>query len=1542
MPAVARRLLHLLLAAAVAAPGSAGAAVMTTTTGGSLEILLDGADDAVVTCAGGQIKVNGADPSPGPPAACAAVSTVAVEATGSFANTIDLRGVRENAGFTNLHKPTGNLLADLALYTITVDAGPGDDTVFASDDTQIGQRIRGGAGSDALVAGSGSTQLVFDPTAASEVDTLTANTGAGRFFLDFRTLATPVTVDLNGGVGGDPLAIASHANRVLKVGTLAQAARIGTLATGSGADSITSFASASAVTTLTIVGGAGNDTFVGGPRNESYLFGNGSGADTITDTAGDNFLGFCLVTTSVTVDLTGGLGGALIAQTGGGATVQLADAGDIATREQFFRIEGGLGNDLLIGNTRGNLFTDCGGDDEMHGGPGDDTFNETIFLAGSQYLTGNDRYEGGPGNDSYIFSCNGAPAAVTDTIVELPGEGARDHLVFNQVTACDGSVRLDADLRADAPIATVGPSGGPPRITVVTGAAGQAAHFEDVTASSAQGDVIVGNDANNTITAGAGDLVAGGPGDDTFNGGTVTYALAPGPVTVDLRIRKAFGEGTDTLNTSSVIGSPFDDLMIGAGSGTTLSGGDGSDTLISAGSDTLNGDAGDDLIYAGGGTIAFGGDGDDVFIANGFGGTLNGDAGDDTFILNGGLRTVNGGAGMDTIDSRNERADTIACGDDADVLHADELDAVADDCESVNPGPPPGIPDGTGLALLTCGTMPPTFAGVSADGTRVAFTTAEALLPADVDAAVDVYLRDGSDLFLVSGGVADVDASFDAISEDGSRVLFTTTEAIPGTGDDDAAADVYEWRDGARTLLTPGTAGDVFLGGLSQPDGARAFFTTAEGLVPADTDANQDVYERSGGTYTLVSAPAMVASPPGLTFFGLISADAERIYFWTDKALLPEDTDTVGDVYERSADGLRLISGPDLPGSFGFLALPVGATPSGSHVYFTTDKRLVADDNPGFLTFDFDLYVRSAGGLALVGGAGVNAGFVGASPDGARVVFTTASALVPADTDLTTDVYLEENGVLTLVSGGTLELPVRNVRASADASRVVFETDEPLLAADLDLTSDVYEYSGGALTLVTPGTANVPAILRGATADLATVFFRTAEALVPEDADGGIDIYARTAGGVTLVAAGTANVSTVFRGNSADGAVVVFDSSEALRPADGDQTSDLYARGPGGFPADPVCDAAAGEDCGNCVDDDQDLLVDRDDPDCPPRADGAGAGLDDPKRQGKPALACQKALGKAGAKHAAATLKRLQKCTGAVFTCVQKKPDDDTCLPKAGAGCAKLLAGRAGDRAKVAKAAGKACGSPKLAPADLLGAAGLGFAAEVAGCAPFGGGDLASVGDVATCLQGQHECRAEALLGQQLPRAAELLALAGRDPAVDAPCLAAGIDAGGDGVGDPKARGAALAKCQGALAKAAVKFLGQKQKLVQKCATAVAVCLQQKRDDPKCLPKARATCGKQIAAIARPGGGVEAKLAAAVAKACGAPRVALADLLAPAGLGFDARSDECAALGVAGLATLGDVATCVVRLHECRAEQLLDLQTPRLRELLDLGEVTLP
>ena len=39
----------------------------------------------------------------------------------------------------------------------------------------------------------------------------------------------------------------------------------------------------------------------------------------------------------------------------------------------------------------------------------------------------------------------------------------------------------------------------------------------------------------------------------------------------------------------------------------------------------------------------------------------------------------------------------------------------------------------------------------------------------------------------------------------------------------------------------------------SSADGTRVFFTTDEQLVTADTDSSGDVYERSGGTTTLVS-----------------------------------------------------------------------------------------------------------------------------------------------------------------------------------------------------------------------------------------------------------------------------------------------------------------------------------------------------------------------------------------------------------------------------------------------------------------------------------------------------------------------------------------------------------------------------------------------------------------------------------------------------------------------------------------------------------------
>jgi len=549
-----------------------------------------------------------------------------------------------------------------------------------------------------------------------------------------------------------------------------------------------------------------------------------------------------------------------------------------------------------------------------------------------------------------------------------------------------------------------------------------------------------------------------------------------------------------------------------------------------------------------------------------------------------------------------------------------------------------------------------------------------------------------------------------------------------------------------------------------------------------------------------------------------------------------------------------------------------------------------------------------------------------------RVVVATDRALLPADTDDVADVYRLENGTFTLLSGGGADVPVGNHALSADATRLVFETPEALVPEDTDITTDLYLHDGATLTLLTPGSADIPAVLKGTADDVTRVFFRTAEALVPEDTDTGIDVYEWSGGTVSLVGTGTANVTTFFGGSAQQGDVAFVLSDEALLPADTDATLDLYAIGPSGFPAAPVCTVNLPDEiCDNCLDDDGDLAIDRSDADCPQPADGAGAALPDPKTLGKGAVKCQKALGKAGTKLAAAKRKRLQACAQGAFACVQLKPGDDACVTKATAKCRKSLAGVATDRAKLTAAVTKACGPPALESADLLGTSSLGFAAEAEPCAERGVASLADVADVAACVAATQACRAEALFAAETPRAAELLALLGRDPASDAPCLGASADGGGQGVADPAAR-KGIVKCQKAFAKAGAGFATQQQKLRQKCAALVATCVQQKASDPACLAKAAKTCAK----LAQKLPGAEAKVAKAIGKSCGGS-VGVAGVLASDGLGLGVQDTTCAGLGVSTLASLTDVVTCSVRLHACRAEQLLENQTPRLREWLQLG-----
>ncbi|MEO6027268.1 MAG: hypothetical protein ABIR79_10425 [Candidatus Binatia bacterium] len=354
------------------------------------------------------------------------------------------------------------------------------------------------------------------------------------------------------------------------------------------------------------------------------------------------------------------------------------------------------------------------------------------------------------------------------------------------------------------------------------------------------------------------------------------------------------------------------------------------------------------------------------------------------------------------------------------------------------------------------------------------------------------------------------------------------------------------------------------------------------------------------------------------------------------------------------------------------------------------------------------------------------------------------------------------------------------------------------------------------------------------------------------------------------------------------------------------------------------------EPCDNCRDDDGDTLVDRADPDCSARADGGGVGVGDPARA-KAASKCQKAVTKAGAGFVAKKQKLLQGCVAGVQHCLQVKPQDAGCITKAAAKCGAATAKIGPLETKLVAAVQKACGDPPLAGSDLLQDVGLAFDGEEATCAAdYQVPALATVADVALCLARRLACQTEHLIARQVPRARELLGIAGID-AGELGCVDAGADGSGQGISDPT-RGKALGKCDKGVQKAGAAFAKSRLAGLTKCIDAVAACVQLKPADPSCVPKAQAQCAKIGTRLAGPAGPA-AKARAAIAKACSAP----ADMLIATGLGHATSAVYCAAVDVPALTTPADVAECIVRDHACRVTKVIEATVPRGIELLGRG-----
>jgi hypothetical protein len=250
----------------------------------------------------------------------------------------------------------------------------------------------------------------------------------------------------------------------------------------------------------------------------------------------------------------------------------------------------------------------------------------------------------------------------------------------------------------------------------------------------------------------------------------------------------------------------------------------------------------------------------------------------------------------------------------------------------------------------------PFTAGLSSDGSRVFFETTESLVSADTDVALDVYERAGGQTTLVSTGPAGGNGDFDAglpdrgVAADGTRVFFETNESLV-SADTDASYDVYERAGGQTTLVTTGPAGGNGNAAAwfehASADGTHVIYSTTESLVSADTDSAWDVYERADEQTTLVSTGPAGGNGNADAWFEDASRDGSRVFFTTFEPLVSADTDAQDDVYERAGAQTTLVSTGQAGGNGAVNAFLGDASDDGSRVYFETTESLLSADTDG-------------------------------------------------------------------------------------------------------------------------------------------------------------------------------------------------------------------------------------------------------------------------------------------------------------------------------------------------------------------------------------------------------------------------------------------------------------------------------------------------------------------------------------------------------------------------------------------------------------------
>jgi hypothetical protein len=406
------------------------------------------------------------------------------------------------------------------------------------------------------------------------------------------------------------------------------------------------------------------------------------------------------------------------------------------------------------------------------------------------------------------------------------------------------------------------------------------------------------------------------------------------------------------------------------------------------------------------------------------------------------------------------------------------------------------------------------------------------------------------------------------VSADGSEVFFQDVRQLTAGAPGPEIENVYMRRGATTTLLssaaqrtlptTIAPSGSAF--GDATPDGHSAFFSTASQLTDGDGNASVDVYRYDvpSGEVSLVSAFAntQAAATEGTgSYFVAASADGSHVYFASRDDLDPNSAPAgnAWKLYERVGGQSRFIA---VDRALADVAEALTSVQLNGCAGESTTA--VAGEETTANQFD-------SGGCDQVA-------TIRATADGSRLLFESAQALTPgAATGLKclTASPFAPNGDTALAGtgGGPLfdGLPGQgcNIYLYDDASRTVTLVSPGSATYGAFLMRHPFPNTHGGNQMTAP--LGQPLLM---SRDGGRVFFSSRDALLPGAVNGLANIYMWSEGSLTLVSPPNETSEAVYDDNSADGSQVFFHSRQSLIPgADNNGQFAIYDAQLGGSPA---------------------------------------------------------------------------------------------------------------------------------------------------------------------------------------------------------------------------------------------------------------------------------------------------------------------------------------------------------------------------------------